>query len=61
MNKVRNIEKMDGKYNSKQIMRNFTEAKQILTGKYIDFDTAENLKKYERTTEEAKLGDDDKD
>lgn len=61
IHKVRHLEKMNGKFNSKQIMRNFTEAKQIITGKYIDFDTAEHLKKYERTQEESKLGDDDRD
>lgn len=61
INKMKIIEKMDSKYNSKQIMKNFTEAKLILTGAYLDFDTREHLKKYERTTEESKLGDGDKD
>ena len=40
---------MGGEYDSKRLMRNFTEAKSILTGRYLDNDTKEMLKTFERT------------
>ena len=36
-------------------MKNFTEAKQYLTGRYLDQDTANYLKKYERIVDESKV------